>query len=197
MLHNDDDIVTYKTAREYKEQKLINKAVYGLSAKRFKILNETRKPCSTNQVVNECEKNCFENTLKNISRCRLPMNSYSDVPLCTNGLDARVAYDQLLDLAVTFDYAKKCKCTKVCDEILYTDHFKNLQHQDKSELCVYFDDNVIENIEEHYSYRFVTFICDVGGNLGLFLGFSIPAMYQLGESFIAYIWKTIHSRFRF
>uniref|UniRef100_T1ITG9 Uncharacterized protein n=1 Tax=Strigamia maritima TaxID=126957 RepID=T1ITG9_STRMM len=194
MLHNDDDIVTYKIANRYKEQKPINKATYGLSAKRFKILNETRKPCDTNQVVNECEKNCFENALKNITQCRLPMTSYVDVPLCANGRDANVVYNQLLNLAVSFDYEKQCICPKICDEILYTDHFKMIEEYHESWLLIYFDNNVIEEIEEYYSYLFISFICDFGGNLGLFLGLSIPAIFQLGESIIAAILKTIRSK---
>uniref|UniRef100_T1ITG8 Uncharacterized protein n=1 Tax=Strigamia maritima TaxID=126957 RepID=T1ITG8_STRMM len=173
--HNDDDIVTYKAASGSKEQKPLAKAAYGVSAKRFKILNEPGKPCDTNQKVNECEKNCFEKNLNKTIRCRLPLTSLPEVPLCANEKDAFDAYNQLLDLTVSFNYLKECNCPKICDEMLYTDHFKMTEKSDNSILFIYFDDNVIEEIEEYYSYSFISFICDFGGNLGLFLGLSIPA----------------------
>uniref|UniRef100_T1ITG7 Uncharacterized protein n=1 Tax=Strigamia maritima TaxID=126957 RepID=T1ITG7_STRMM len=181
ILHNDDDTVTYKAFSESKTVINYKTAVYGLSAKRFKMLNQTKTPCETNQAVNECEKNCFENALKNTTSCRLPMTSVSKIPICANEKDARVTYMEILNLATIFNYKKICKCPKVCDEIVYTGHFKMIEKSDAPVLAVYFDNNVIEDIEEYYSYSFIAFISDVGGNLGLFLGLSIPTMIQLGK----------------
>uniref|UniRef100_T1ILM4 Uncharacterized protein n=1 Tax=Strigamia maritima TaxID=126957 RepID=T1ILM4_STRMM len=199
-IHNDDDIVTYKAARASKELIINTKTVYGLSAQRFKILNQTRKPCDTNRVVNECEKNCFEKLLKNISRCRLPINSLNEVPLCANEKDAFHAHNQLLYFTLTFNYLEKCNCPKICDDVLYTEHLKIIEISDRSKpettLSVYFDDNLIEEIEEHYSYRFISFVCDVGGNFGLFLGLSILTVFQIGESVIVYAFETIRSKLK-
>uniref|UniRef100_T1IKC6 Uncharacterized protein n=1 Tax=Strigamia maritima TaxID=126957 RepID=T1IKC6_STRMM len=49
-------------------------------------------------------------------------------------------------------------------------------------ICIYFEDDVIETIEEFYSYTLIPFICDVGGNLGLFLGLCIPTMIEIIQS---------------
>uniref|UniRef100_T1IZL2 Uncharacterized protein n=1 Tax=Strigamia maritima TaxID=126957 RepID=T1IZL2_STRMM len=198
MIHNDDDIVTYKAARESKELYLRSRAVYGLFAQR--ILNQTGKPCDTNRVVNECEKNCFEKHLKNISRCRLPMTSLNEVPLCANEKDAFDTNNQLLYFYLAFNYLEKCNCPKICDDILHTEHLKMIQISDSSNpdttLSVYFDDNLIEEIEEHYSYRFISFVCNVGGNFGLFLGLSILTAFQIGESVIVYVFETIRSKLK-
>uniref|UniRef100_T1IU28 Uncharacterized protein n=1 Tax=Strigamia maritima TaxID=126957 RepID=T1IU28_STRMM len=190
MIHDDNEIVTYKPANEFEANKPAIGPVYGFSAKRFKILNRVNRPCDTNTIVNKCKKNCFENALKNISRCRLPLTSLPEIPLCADENDALVAYNQLLHLTASFNYFKRCNCPKICDEIIYTKHRKFISNW----LNIYFDDNAIEEIEEYYSYNLVSLMCDFGGNLGLFLGLSILALFQLGESFVAYAFKTIHSK---
>uniref|UniRef100_T1IW89 Membrane insertase YidC/Oxa/ALB C-terminal domain-containing protein n=1 Tax=Strigamia maritima TaxID=126957 RepID=T1IW89_STRMM len=87
------------------------------------------------------------------------------------------------------------QCPKICDEMIYTDRLKMIEGTPNdpgwiqqaislgyvTSLTFYFDD-VIEEIEELYKYSFVSFISDVGGNLGLFLGLSIPGLFQLAES---------------
>uniref|UniRef100_T1IL99 Uncharacterized protein n=1 Tax=Strigamia maritima TaxID=126957 RepID=T1IL99_STRMM len=194
MIHDHNDIVTYKPANEFQVEKPLIGIISGLSAKRFKILNRVNRPCDTNTIVNECKKNCFENALKNISRCRLPLTSLPEIPLCADENDALVAYNQLLHLTASFNYLKRCNCPKICDEIIYTKHLKKVYYSNYPGFNIYFDDNAIEEIEEYYSYNLVSLMCDFGGNLGLFLGLSILALFQLGESFVAFAFKTIHSK---
>uniref|UniRef100_T1IYP6 Uncharacterized protein n=1 Tax=Strigamia maritima TaxID=126957 RepID=T1IYP6_STRMM len=176
MIHNDDDIVTYKAARESKQLYRKSKAVYGLFAQRV------------NRIY-------FE-----LYVTGLPMTSLNEVPLCANEKDAFDANNQLIYFNGVFNYLEKCKCPKICDDILYTEHLKMIAISDSSNpdttLSVYFDDNLIEEIEEHYSYRFISFVCDVGGNFGLYLGLSILTAFQIGESVIVYTFETIRSKLK-
>uniref|UniRef100_T1ITH0 Reverse transcriptase domain-containing protein n=1 Tax=Strigamia maritima TaxID=126957 RepID=T1ITH0_STRMM len=191
-LHDIDDIINFKIVPGFQLHLPNRQLALGLTAKRFKILNREKQPCDTIKVVSECELKCIENALKNSTHCRLPFTSLFELPLCLNVAEAIDAYIKALKLAYTFDYLAKCNCSKICDEIVYTQALRiDRPETSGSYLTFIFDDNVIEEIEEYYCYTFIPFICDAGGNLGLFLGLSILAVFELGEKIIMYFIKKL------
>uniref|UniRef100_T1ITG4 Uncharacterized protein n=1 Tax=Strigamia maritima TaxID=126957 RepID=T1ITG4_STRMM len=178
MMHHDDEILNYKVLTGYRDLQFGNNLVYGLSAKRFKLLNRTDQLCDINKVVNKCQLNCIENALKNISHCRLPFTSLSELPWCVTQSDVTNMLKKVKDFILSFNYMEKCVCPKICDQIEYNRYLEFIEIGNETSLSIVFAHNIIEEIEEYYAYTVIPFICDLGGSLGLFLGLSILSVCQ-------------------
>uniref|UniRef100_T1JFE6 Uncharacterized protein n=1 Tax=Strigamia maritima TaxID=126957 RepID=T1JFE6_STRMM len=189
MIHNSEELVEHTVLTRSQQSRVHTSIIYGVTAKQFKGLNRTDKLCETHRKVSQCERDCLEAAFKQEILCKLP-SMLLDVPFCTDPKIILNTSVNTLKISTLFDYSKNCACPSKCEEIMYTDHLKMIEWTNKyPSVCIYFDDDIIETIEEFYSYTFIPFICDVGGNLGLFLGLCIPTMFEIIESVVLYFLK--------
>uniref|UniRef100_T1JJ00 Uncharacterized protein n=1 Tax=Strigamia maritima TaxID=126957 RepID=T1JJ00_STRMM len=123
MLHNDDDIMTYKPLTEFKSIKIFSKVTY----------------------VQDFESN--QDPVRHKSSCK------------------RMREKLLRKLP---EKHHSMQCPKICDEMIYTDRLKMIEMKpiepqllrfyfDVTKLMFYFDDDVIEEIEEKGRYPSVRY----------------------------------------
>lgn len=90
-----------------------------------------------------------------------------------------------------------CNCLKPCNELLYTTKF-DMRYvpnntNSRSVVKIYYEDMTYERIEENLSYGIVSLLCDIGGNLGLFLGACVISIFEIVEIIAVFVINKIMS----
>ena len=139
------------------------------------------------------------NGIAKVAGCRPPWNakSSSDIEVCSTSSDIfkyinhehRIRnYEQELII-------QKTGCLKPCNFKEYlsagiTSKLKNLNYVDlKGKYCLNFvlASTVLETKTESYVYPGISFVSEIGGSLGLFVGFSFLTIYDWFDQIFAKI----------
>lgn len=109
--------------------------------------------------------------------------THSSLPLCVNASDLRATYNTIINL-FHHHHAGVCQCPRRCTEILYNTVWdvKKQHPQGATVMHITIPDDSIEVFAERYAYTFVRLLCDLGGTLGLFLGFCVLTILELLEA---------------
>lgn len=149
--------------------------------KQFEFLNLTRDPCASQEQVIRCKNKCIDDSLEKIVNCSLPFMT-SKWPACRTGLEAKRAFDQTRDFYYTYNWTR-CVCKRQCRENVYVANTNTAEKRpdDRSVMVFQLADNLVERVYEEHSYSFSALLSDIGGSIGIFLGFSILSLLQLLE----------------
>ena len=148
-------------------------------------LNDQRTPCIS-KAREESMHKCIQHYIESEIGCQLPWNDgETQLPRCIE----KEQYQSFLDTSERisslsgFSIAKKTGCLPSCKIYEYT-----MKDQDPIRLgygqaatfygYFYFPGGQYWEKVYHYNYDFTSYIADVGGLIGLFLGFSMLGFYD-------------------
>lgn len=181
-----------------------------VEAQVYKRLSTVQKPClKRDQVPDDyyimlCEKICVERLLyaQGCQPC-IPLSILSELkwsihaPPCS---DAIKGHEKMTNMSLCHsekvdELLRECtrgpsKCLPECDELRY--HYSTTVISDKpvDQVMIWLTTNPFDgilNFEEVPTYTFDTFVSNVGGQLGLWLGASVVSVIQTMLCFISYI----------
>lgn len=155
-------------------------------------INDPRTPCQSKpreEEMNTCIQHYIENTIG----CQLPWhNSNTTMPKCTESAqyqDFITAYDDIASLD-GFSIGRKTGCLPSCTINEFTMHvlnrISNPGQEAQYDSSFYYTGGRYKQKVFYYTYDFTSYIADVGGLVGLFLGFSMLSVYDE----IKGAWKT-------
>uniref|UniRef100_T1JAY0 Uncharacterized protein n=1 Tax=Strigamia maritima TaxID=126957 RepID=T1JAY0_STRMM len=138
-----------------------NMVSISMSVSTFILLNTTDKPCQ--DAVTSTKLPFMTSTARN----------------CTTGEESRVVYDATLEMYLATK-PSHCNCPPKCVDVNYE---MNMDIQGKLHnvtiLEIYYQTNNFQQISQVYAYGFVSFVCDVGGNLGFYFGFCLLTFLEI------------------
>uniref|UniRef100_T1J8P5 Uncharacterized protein n=1 Tax=Strigamia maritima TaxID=126957 RepID=T1J8P5_STRMM len=157
---------------------------------KFEFIATKKKPCSTTKAVADCWRKCLEEgIIEKVAKtnCRIPpmpnVVAKKELQLCSNAADLNKTQFSVIRRFELRENMQCNDCPRRCKEVL----FNILQDVVKpgkngsTVLHIYIPDNTIDSLNEKYTYDFVTFLCELGGTLGLFLGFCSLTLIELVE----------------
>uniref|UniRef100_T1J809 Uncharacterized protein n=1 Tax=Strigamia maritima TaxID=126957 RepID=T1J809_STRMM len=148
----------------------------------FTYINSSKHPCTTEDELVRCSNRCVEKQFKTLNTsCKTPFLTQSKLPDCKNAHEFNDFHTKLAKLQFLIP---KCKCSRACTTISYTTtrmSYENEENKKKvvSTIGIVMVGNVKQIITEHYSYPFTSFLSDLGGSIGLFLGISLFTILEL------------------
>ena len=127
--------------------------------------------------------------------CTLPwmMNQYEFVnyTYCESNSENTLDLVDMINVALEFNNIAENECPNYlpCKRSIYEDLLMlkpNIETEEssRSSLSISFSSPYIQVIKDSWSYNFQSFIGEVGGTLGLLLGFSFSSLFDLFEYFI-------------
>uniref|UniRef100_T1IGW0 Uncharacterized protein n=1 Tax=Strigamia maritima TaxID=126957 RepID=T1IGW0_STRMM len=109
-----------------------------------------------------------------MKRCRLR--------ICKTAKEAHDTASKIQELHYNMNLSM-CNCMPKCYNDVYTasrEIFKVKQKQ--TTFIFYYSTNQIETVRQKLEYQLFSLLCDIGGNLGLYLGLSIISLFEICES---------------
>ena len=148
----------------------------------YKMLDFQGVPCNNekNYRLDECILNRLEEeSLKKIG-CLTPFGITKD-RICQNALDSKKAYQLYSKYRDDNLAIKNLSCLEPCSymRIKLIKGFESTIEYNKGQIVLAFDETVPETVA-HYSYDDLSFVAEIGGYVGLFLGASV---YQTADLF--------------
>ena len=158
--------------------------VHEINRKEVTYLNDPRTPCLS-KAREEGMNKCIQHYIEKEIGCRLPWNNgKTQLPRCIE----KEQYQSFLDTSDKisrlsgFSIAKKTGCLPSCKIYEYTMEILDLINLRNGiaifEGYFYFPGGQYWQKVYHYNYDFTSYIADVGGLVGLFLGFSMLGFYD-------------------
>ena len=146
-------------------------------------LNEPRTPCEMKPRKQNME-NCIQHHLEDTIGCQLPWNTdNTTLPKCIETIQYQTflhLYDEIASLS-GFSIAKRTGCLPSCKINEFTMTVQNtITMPKRSTYTGYFfypGGRYLKKVY-HYNYDFTSYVADVGGLVGLFLGFSMLGFYD-------------------
>ncbi|CAG0890777.1 unnamed protein product [Darwinula stevensoni] len=130
-------------------------------------------------------ENCLLSSLK--SSCVGPWLNASKKPLCRKAEEYTRFIQEYEDLIGTTN-ASRCnlRCPRRCQSvrfrpILETNNIGNSENMPSAWINFYFPSMEVEVLEEQWSYDILEMLGELGGSLGIMLGFSLLSIYDLLE----------------
>ena len=159
-------------------------------------LNDPRTPCQP-KPRNEDMNNCVQRYIENEIGCQLPWNrNMTTLPKCTEREQYKhflEKYDEIASLG-GFSISKTTGCLPSCtinEFSLKVKSSMSISNESNSYigsmyagLFYYPGGRYIQKVY-YYQYDFTSYIADVGGLVGLFLGYSMLSFYDG----LKYVWK--------
>ncbi|CAG0886790.1 unnamed protein product [Darwinula stevensoni] len=128
-------------------------------------------------------ENCLLSSLK--SSCVGPWLTASKKPLCRKAEEYTRFIQEYEDLIGTTN-ASRCnqRCPRRCQSvrfrpILETNNIGNSENMPSAWINFYFPSMEVEVLEEQWSYDILEMLGELGGSLGIMLGFSLLSIYDL------------------
>ena len=158
--------------------------VHEINRKEVTYLNDPRTPCQSkprNKNIDDCIQHYIENKIG----CQLPWNTdKTTMPTCIETeqyQDFLDTYEQIASLS-GFSIAKKTGCLPSCKINEFTMTLQDLILQPDERALYsgffYYPGGRYWQKVYHYNYDFTSYIADVGGLIGLFLGYSMLGFYD-------------------
>uniref|UniRef100_T1IXC9 Kazal-like domain-containing protein n=1 Tax=Strigamia maritima TaxID=126957 RepID=T1IXC9_STRMM len=140
------------------------KTTFSITAKMFSFLNTHEIPCVDQSTHNSCRSKCRDKFLLNRTSCKLPHTPHLKLPDCSfaNQEQLKSTILEHYYQSTLLDYKKNCNCHRTCTNTRYTINLKRTTKRDVAAVLIYFDDNVMDEIIEFYSYPLIPLLCDVG-----------------------------------
>ena len=179
--HNFGNALSYTTLKD--NNTFIK--VHEIRRKEVTYLNDPRTPCQSRprkQDMNSCVQHHIENEIG----CQLPWHTdKTTLPKCfelKQYQDFLDSYDDIAGLS-GFSIAKKTGCLPSCKINEYTLTVHDLIYIPTGEArysgFFYYPGGQYWQKVYHYNYDFTSYIADVGGLVGLFLGYSMLSVYDM------------------
>lgn len=115
-----------------------------------------------------------------------------DVPYCNSSQQLRLAdqvQHELLWEGQGWHPGLSCHCdqqSSSCSQFIYETSADSYAVSDQPQCArykIFFTDMTYEETKEEFTYDIVSFLCDIGGTLGLLLGASVLTVVQIVDSF--------------
>ena len=163
---------------------------YELKMKKTVIKSLTTKSyhCGTDNLET-CIKNTLIKTLKEEKRCYIPfLNNDKNNEICPNEviLDTIKILNYHVTTQESFDH---CQDLKPCQEIVYEIVDKFEIHD--SQITINFPNQLVEVITDSYSYTGLSLFAELGGVIGMLLGFSVFGLLNESIKRIQTFWNFI------
>ena len=147
-------------------------------------LNDTRTPCQS-KTREENMNNCIQHYIENRMGCQLPWHvDKTTLPKCIESGQYQSflrSYDEIAGLS-GYSISKKTGCLPSCKRNEFTVNVRNpivipngLRQYSG---YFYYPGGRYKQKVYHYTYDFTSYIADVGGLMGLFLGYSMLSFYD-------------------
>uniref|UniRef100_T1J5P9 WD repeat-containing protein 55 homolog n=1 Tax=Strigamia maritima TaxID=126957 RepID=T1J5P9_STRMM len=154
-----------------------------LSAKQFKLVNSSNNPCYRDSERAKCFYDCVVNATNETIVCKFPfMDSvpvFQHLPYCSGAPSTSEAYATIIETYRQIN-PDSCKCPKICDEVLYTSSlFIDEKLANQTLIVVEVSDTNIEFIEQKLTYDLISLLCDIGGNLSLYIGVCLLVLKKI------------------
>ena len=184
MVHNS--IYNFGSAASYT---LINDnktyiKLHEIQRKEVTYLNDHRTPCQSNPREENMD-NCIQHYIESKLRCQLPWHTdKSTLPKCIENSHYRAFLDSYNKIAGLdgFSIAKKTGCLPSCKINEFTMTNPELISIPNEEAVYkgffFYPGGRYRQKVYHYNYDFTSYIADVGGLVGLFLGYSMLGFYD-------------------
>ncbi|GAB6029660.1 hypothetical protein CHUAL_005394 [Chamberlinius hualienensis] len=142
--------------------------------------------------TSQCQINCIAGEILEKTNCRLPfMNGmYENVSYC-NYVNLSLANEELNRLLMGNE--SRCICIPRCISLSYEISTDTIYFPDRpvTRVRIFYSDFDYTSYNEYMSFSFVALLSDIGGTLGLFLGFSFMTLLEIFEILILKI-KKVH-----
>ena len=160
------------------------KTVHEINGKEVSYLNDPRTPCQSKPRGEEMNT-CIQHYIENMMGCQLPWhNDMTNMPKCTDNARYQAflgAYDEIVSLD-GFSIAKKTGCLPSCIRNEFTMNvLSRMSYPDEGaqyNSYFYYPGGRYHQKVFYYTYDFTSYIADIGGLVGLFLGFSMLSIYD-------------------
>ena len=142
-----------------------------------------------------CEVECYVRYFEEFLGCDYAhkLDDVRDCSLLETTLNAVDAYSYML--------SDKCVCLRPCNETVYSTDISAMAHRNtlssadqsvkKITVTVYYPTFDVTVVSQKPSYDLNSFVADVGGQMGFFLGASILTLSEFLEFFIVFIIKKL------
>ena len=161
-------------------------------------LNQKNNPC--NEDPNYDFQLCVRNSLTSEVGCRLPWDLWSSsyFPLCSKMDQLNMFHRLYFVMSVSKeleDIIKKTGCLAPCEYKEYKIVLEpDRSYSPKNMLYLGFTDNKLIIEKELEGYSLISLVSDIGGALGLFLGFSFVMLWDGAELIIRKMRKYLRDR---
>jgi hypothetical protein len=140
-----------------------------------------------------CQMECMNEYYRKRAGC--DFIRFQDLPNCTISDNLEHAANILMYIT------EECECLRPCSETIYTTDISTLayrgtkpsQHVKKISVNVYYPTFDVKVVNQEVSYDFNSFIADVGGQMGFFLGDSILTLSEMIEFICVFFIKKLKS----
>ncbi|CAG0894958.1 unnamed protein product [Darwinula stevensoni] len=191
-IHNDPDWASdlEGTSTAFKVHHATANTIH-LSAREMLYKSTPARPCEADPSYSRdrCRSDCAARALSTDATCRLNWMNLS-LPLCERMKDLR-------DLIVGYDEKTRrngdsnCSCPPPCRRVRYTVAVAPKEFRCESGpslmtvLKIYFPRRQVEVLVEKEAYDSTQMVGELGGCVGLFLGFSLVSVYEIVAGFFS------------
>ncbi|XP_066963473.1 acid-sensing ion channel 3-like [Macrobrachium rosenbergii] len=162
--------------------------------KEFKTLPTKADPCVGDSEYSQldCELESFQEVFRDKGGCWLPFMTERSLRTMPKCLTAQAFNDslKLADRLLFYGNWTRdgCSCLSACNDVTY-EAFTDSRVDNTStttRVRIFYNDLTYEAVHEDWAYKIISFMCDVGGSLGLLLGASVLTFIEILECVIAY-----------
>ncbi|KAL3272606.1 hypothetical protein HHI36_014075 [Cryptolaemus montrouzieri] len=169
-----------------------------IEVKEFHMVDHSAEPCVSriNYSQSRCVEECMHNKLMQTYKCSLPwMRGNSIYPLCNDS--------KVIDNITTIlnserkEYSSTCNCQISCHLYFYLPNVVMREyklHGNNTLLSIYYNTNIVSVVEQVVSYDWSSFVADLGGSFGLFLGLSVIGFMEVIEAAFRLLFKKRRER---
>ena len=158
--------------------------IHEISKIEVSYLNDTRTPCQS-KPREENMNNCIQHYIENQMGCQLPWHTgKTSFPKCIEPQQYQSflqSYDEIAGLS-GYSISKKTGCLPSCKRNEFTMNVRTSIAKPNGEPFYggyfYYSGGRYKQKVYHYTYDFTSYIADVGGLVGLFLGYSMLSFYD-------------------
>ena len=143
---------------------------------------------------------CLKNSVSRRVGCRMDWDSWSseDIPVCSTRMQILQFQEEFYRISETFEQSEVVRytsCLRPCHFTQYELAAEPYRSQgDVTHISLVLSSTEVISKTEQKVYRFESFVAEVGGALGLFLGFSFLMVWDAGRMFGGWIlWILKHS----
>ena len=163
-------------------------------------VNQESDPCITEKDNLRNMWDCITDHVYQDINCSLPWSSKKVAPLCSSPEEYDTYHTRSMDI-LSFDtdqIERTIHCTPACNRIEYSSKlFSTIKDPiltDKMIINLYFAKDKFPVKEQYYIYDGAVFIADFGSYLGLLLGYSLLAFYDILRRLIKTIFENCNRR---
>ena len=159
---------------QFKDNSTVKKIIR-LDFEIFKMFNHEDRPCSstTNYRIDDCFDDLIYDLCMEKLNCTHPFLSNKD-NICTDQIRLKAAKEIWYNLYKTTDP----RCPEPCTFLKSTYTLQEFDHPRKNTIKIKYP-NSIKIMESYYVYNGISLVAEIGGYVGLFLGYSVNQITDL------------------